>query len=100
MLENKQIGLFVFGLILILIGLLGGNFKLFGAEISTKISNIWFRSVVGIFGVLLVVYTYIPPSVSMSDPPAENTDRTENDFSNLKNSTIAECSSKCSKISR
>jgi hypothetical protein len=94
---STQIGLLVFGLILILIGLLGGNFKLFGAEISTKISTIWVRWAVGIAGLVLVAYTLKPPSVSMSSRPAENTDRTENDFSNFQ-STIIECSDKCSNI--
>jgi hypothetical protein len=31
--ENLKIGAFVFGAILVLIALLGGNFKIFGAEV-------------------------------------------------------------------
>jgi hypothetical protein len=49
-----SIGLLVLGGVLILIGFLGGNFKLFGAEVAATISNRWLRFVAIIFGSVLV----------------------------------------------
>lgn len=43
--ESIKIGAFVFGAILILIAILGGNFKLFGAEVAATVSNRWLRFV-------------------------------------------------------
>ncbi|MBR8833398.1 MAG: hypothetical protein DSM106950_04975 [Stigonema ocellatum SAG 48.90 = DSM 106950] len=49
-----SLGLLVLGGVLILIGFLGGNFKLFGAEVAATISNRWLRFVAIIFGSVLV----------------------------------------------
>jgi hypothetical protein len=62
-----SIGLLVLGGVFILIGFLGGNFKLFGAEVTATISNRWVRFSATIFGLVLLiaaVTTSIP-----SNPP-------------------------------
>jgi hypothetical protein len=48
------IGMLVLGGILLLIALVGGNFKIFGAEISEKISNKGLRWTAGILGLGLL----------------------------------------------
>ena len=40
-----QMGLLVLGGILILIALVGGRFKLFGAEVEANVSNIYLRCI-------------------------------------------------------
>jgi GUN4-like len=53
--ENITIGAFVLGAILILIAILGGNFKLFGAEIASTVSSGWLRFVAFILGTALII---------------------------------------------
>ncbi|NJK51787.1 MAG: hypothetical protein HC936_01505 [Leptolyngbyaceae cyanobacterium SU_3_3] len=48
--ETFAIGIFVASIIFILIGVLGGEFKIFGAEISKTISNPILRTISGFFG--------------------------------------------------
>lgn len=52
---NISTGLLVLGGVLLLIGFLGGNFKLFGAEIAATISNRWLRFLAIIFGTVLII---------------------------------------------
>jgi hypothetical protein len=58
--DNIAIAAFVFGAILILIALLGGNFKLFGSEISTSISSRWLRFVAFALGSVFIVLALSP----------------------------------------
>lgn len=51
--QSVIIGAFVFGAVLLLIALTGGNFKLFSAEISVRVSS-GGRAVAGIIGVVLL----------------------------------------------
>jgi uncharacterized protein YgiM (DUF1202 family) len=74
--ENIRIGMFVFGAILILIAILGGNFKLFGAEVATTVSNPNLRLVSFALGIFLLVTAILksdpifPPKcrILVSDP--------------------------------
>jgi hypothetical protein len=52
--DNLRIGVFAFGGVLTLIALLGGNFKLFGTEVSSSVSNPILRFVAFALGALLV----------------------------------------------
>ena len=49
------IGLLVLGGVLILVAIVGGNFKLFGVELANTISNPFLRFVAFVFGAALVV---------------------------------------------
>ena len=70
--ENIKIGAFVFGAILVLIAILGGNFKLFGAEVAATISNRFLRFVAFALGaIFLVIATY--PSNSGESPIIKGT---------------------------
>jgi len=93
---SMPLGLFVLGAVLFLIGILGGNFKLFGAEVAATISNIWLRLLIALVGLffMFLAWNPIPPSFVMGDP-ATNTDRSENDFSNYENISLDDCASKC-----
>jgi hypothetical protein len=75
--ENLKIGAFVFGAILVLIALLGGNFKIFGAEVAATISNRLLRFVAFALGTtFLVVAMHSPNSGSVSvvpTPPSPQT---------------------------
>jgi hypothetical protein len=64
MLGNISLGLLVLGGVLLLIGFLGGNFKLFGAEVAATISNRFLRLAAIIFGAVLVF-----ASLAGSAPP-------------------------------
>src|SRR5262249_49552102 len=58
---------------LVLIAILGGNFKLFGAEVSEKVENPWLRGVAFTLGVgFLVVAFYLNtmPPAPLSAPTA------------------------------
>lgn len=68
-----SLGLLVLGGVLILIGFLGGNFKLFGAEVAATISNRWLRFLAIIFGVVLLITAGLSstpsnPSTTSSSP--------------------------------
>jgi len=68
--EDLKIGAFVFGAILVLIALLGGNFKLFGAEVAATISNRFLRFVAFALGTtFLVVAMHSPNSGTISVVP-------------------------------
>jgi hypothetical protein len=63
--QSTQIGLLVLGGILVLTALLGGNFKLFGAEIAATISNPFLRFIAFFLGVVFI-------AVSLLQTPALN----------------------------
>lgn len=59
--EGIQIGLLVLGGVLILIAILGGNFKLFGAEVTATVSNVYLRFVAFLLGVFLLLCVVAAP---------------------------------------
>ncbi len=67
--DNIKIGAFVFGAILVLIAILGGNFKLFGAEVASTVSNRWLRFISFVLGTALVTLTLdIKLPISTNNP--------------------------------
>jgi hypothetical protein len=69
--ENIRIGAFVLGGIFLLIAILGGNFKIFGAEVASTVSNRSLRFVAFILGTILLIVTMFPSppgSISGSKP--------------------------------
>jgi len=52
---SVQIGLIVLGGVLILVAIVGGKFKLFGAEISATTSNPYLRFIAFVFGTALII---------------------------------------------
>lgn len=70
--ESIPLGLLVLGGVLILIGFLGGNFKLFGAEVAATISNRYLRFTAIVFGVALVILALkfsAPPAPTITESP-------------------------------
>ncbi|MGG6237139.1 hypothetical protein ACQ4N7_00750 [Nodosilinea sp. AN01ver1] len=61
--DSTQIGFLVIGGILILIAIVGGNFKLFGAEVASTVSNKFLRFVAFVLGVFLLIL-----AVGLSSP--------------------------------
>ncbi len=61
--DNLKIGAFVFGAVLVLIALLGGNFKLFGAEVAATISNRFLRFVAFALGITFWVVAVHSPNL-------------------------------------
>ncbi len=69
---SLPLGLLVLGGVLILIGFLGGNFKLFGAEVAATISNRFLRFTAIIFGIVLVIAALlvsVPPDPPVTESP-------------------------------
>jgi len=66
--DSIQIAEFVFGALLLLIALLGGNFKLFGAEVTTIVSNRSLRFLAFMAGAILLVVAIFKPPSSPSPP--------------------------------
>ena len=62
-----QIGLFVLGAILLLAAILGGNFKLFGAEIAATISNRSLRIVAFLLGLSFIAFAVFVGDSASSD---------------------------------
>ena len=62
--QNIAIGVLVLGGILVLIAILGGNFKLFGAEVAATVSNPFLRFVAFLFGTVLIIMALQQPSPS------------------------------------
>lgn len=78
--DNLRIGVFAFGAVLTLVALLGGNFKFFGAEVASTVSNPILRFVAFALGAMLValaIHGYhfdessAPPSSSSSPSELE-----------------------------
>lgn len=62
------IGLLVLGGVLILVAILGGNFKIFGVELANSISNPYLRFVAFVFGAALVVIVILSDGILTSTP--------------------------------
>lgn len=66
---SLDIAFFVFGAILLFLALLGGRFKLFGAEVSAKTTNKPVRIVAFLLGIALIAiptYTYLNSTTNTS----------------------------------
>jgi len=75
---SLDIAFFVFGAILLFLALLGGRFKLFGAEVSAKTTNKPVRIIAFLLGIALIAiptYTYLN---SPSDTSSTSDSRTAN----------------------
>lgn len=70
-----QVGVFVLGGVLILIAILGGKFKLFGAEIEATISNTPLRFVAGILGSVLLTIVLFTHNQSQPRPSIPSVDQ-------------------------
>lgn len=67
------IGLIVLGGVLLLVAILGGNFKIFGAEVGEKVSSGFIRLLSGVLGIAFVFLALFPlqtGSASDPQPPA------------------------------
>jgi hypothetical protein len=69
--ENLKIGAFVFGAILVLIAILGGNFRLFGADVASTVSNPLLRFMAFALGAIFLVVA-MHPSVNLPDSTSVN----------------------------
>ncbi|MGB8702609.1 MAG: hypothetical protein WCD18_24615 [Thermosynechococcaceae cyanobacterium] len=66
--DGIEIAAFVFGAILVLIAILGGNFKLFGAEIAENVPSKLLRIIAFVLGVALLVIS-LRIKIPTSTPP-------------------------------
>ena len=85
--DNIKIGAFVFGAILVLIAILGGNFKLFGAEVASTVSNRWLRFISFVLGTALVILTLdikLPISTNNPNPNSSPPHVVEIKYESLK----------------
>ncbi|HEX4133754.1 MAG TPA: hypothetical protein VHY84_03955 [Bryobacteraceae bacterium] len=72
--QSIAIGLLVLGGVLLLIAILGGNFKIFGAEIGEKISSGPIRLLAGVLGIAFIFLALSPGRLaSGGDPPSTTT---------------------------
>jgi hypothetical protein len=67
--EHLSIAAFVFGAVLILLALVGGEFKLFGAEISGRTGRFG-RALAFVLGIASIAAGWLLPAPFMPDPPA------------------------------
>ncbi|NBC05499.1 MAG: hypothetical protein GVY20_17580 [Bacteroidetes bacterium] len=78
---SLDIAFFVFGAILLFLALLGGRFKLFGAEVSAKTTNKPVRITAFLLGIVLIAiptYTYLnSPSDTYSTSDSQTTNGRE-----------------------
>jgi hypothetical protein len=74
---------FVLGALLLLIAILGGNFKVFGAEIAERVANPFIRFISLLIGVVLVGWTIVntppppPPAPATPEPHSTPIDITD-----------------------
>jgi hypothetical protein len=72
--QSIAIGLLVLGGVLLLIAILGGNFKIFGAEIGEKISSGPIRMLAGVLGIAFIFLALSPGRLaSGGNPPSTAT---------------------------
>jgi len=65
--NSLEIGLFVFGAILVFTALFGGNFKLFGAEVASTVSSIYVRVLSFFLGGLFIWLALFPLKKEVDD---------------------------------
>src|SRR6516162_7913373 len=63
--QSISIGLLVLGGVLLLVAIIGGNFKIFGAEVSERISSGPLRVFAGLLGIFFV-FLALSPSLIIS----------------------------------
>lgn len=63
------IAMLVIGAVLLLIALLGGNFKIFGVEIADKLESKPLRFLAGLLAAVLITLAVSSPGVNPNDPP-------------------------------
>jgi hypothetical protein len=66
------IGLMVLGGVLLLVSIIGGRFKIFGAEVSDTISSWQLRLLAGVLGVIFVLVTIFQSLPKPPDSPASS----------------------------
>ncbi|ASC72312.1 hypothetical protein XM38_032690 [Halomicronema hongdechloris C2206] len=71
--DSIQIGILVLGAVLLLIAILGGNFKLFGAEVTATVSNRFLRFTAFALGTALLIIAIGLPAFESTPPPPEPT---------------------------
>jgi hypothetical protein len=64
--DTIPVGFLVLGGVLLFIGFLGGNFKLFGAEVAASVSNRCVRFFAIIFGSILLIFAFSSQNFSSS----------------------------------
>lgn len=67
------IGFFTLGAILLLIGILGGNFKIFGAEVASSVSNPFIRFLSFVFGIIFIGLSLSNNSVTPKTKSSDST---------------------------
>jgi len=60
------VGLIVLGGVLLLVSIIGGKFKIFGAEVTETISNWQLRLLAGVLGIVFVLTAVFQPSLTLS----------------------------------
>lgn len=78
--ETVKIGALVLGAVLLLIGIVGGNFKIFGADFSSVVENKCLRWVAALLGIALLVFALdlkIPQFSPTLPSGEERTDKRE-----------------------
>jgi hypothetical protein len=92
---SLDIAFFVFGAILLFLALLGGSFKLFGAEVSAKTTNKPVRIVAFLLGIALIAiptYTYLNSPSDTSSPSDSQTANGQQTTSNQQSTSEPESS--------
>ena len=86
---------FTVGVVFILIALLGGNFKILGAEISEKVSSKFVRLICAVFGIgaLLIAFN-VNPLASMQGQ-MRDTDLPGEDLETVITNSPEACASAC-----
>ena len=74
--ESLSIAAFVFGAVLLLIAFVGGNFKIFGAELSRTAGPV-IRVISGVLGLVFVLVAFADTSTPDPDPIDDRTKRAE-----------------------
>lgn len=70
--QSVSIGLMALGGVLLLVAIIGGKFKIFGAEVSDTISSWQLRFLAGVLGIIFVLAAVFQSSLSPSSPSLPN----------------------------
>ncbi|MFB2892107.1 PAN/Apple domain-containing protein [Aerosakkonemataceae cyanobacterium BLCC-F50] len=95
--------LLVVGAVLIFIGIVGGNFKMLGAEVTTKISNPYLRGIAILLGLALLLIAmgdrnpFANSFKRVEMTRLEDTDFYGGDLANFPVENADECSKRCEK---
>jgi hypothetical protein len=87
--------IFTVGVVCIFIALIGGKFKILGAEISEKVNSKWIRSLFLAFGIVALLVAFnINPQARMQGQMLD-TDLPGEDLETVITNSAEECSSAC-----